>query len=403
MASAVPTIANVAEFSAINNEAFTATFIANLNNVFEYQTKDIPTIFNGRKAVLINKLRDELLVKVTTQLSEYANKTPVSSKRKSDTISDIIKLGHALARPQMPNELDTIFKTVVSEPLQNPELQLDHLEDSNTLISFVKQIRLDLDAARSEIRTLVGMNDILTSENASLKERLTVCEASLGVPDITAEERCVISQKSEGSSSDSSAMDTDDDTGNEPKKLHKKRKTRHIKEKSLEPQILPLKAVIPKNAQIVPLEATNNPAFAFIGNVNPVCSRESIHKYINEKVKLKIQLSDIQELPIKSRMRAFKVAIPSNDLRQLTSSDWPIGVKVEPYHISKRRTPARKAPLLQQPRGNNNPSHQWKFRKHHQTSSRRQNGYRQGNNPNWSNSDHYQPEYPQNYYQQSYW
>ena len=85
-------------------------------------------------------------------------------------------------------------------------------------------------------------------------------------------------------------MDTDDDSDNEPKKkLHKKRKTRHSKEKSLEPQILPLEAAIPNNAQIAPLEATNNPAFAFIGNVNPIYSRESIHKYINEKVKLKIQ------------------------------------------------------------------------------------------------------------------
>ena len=62
------------------------------------------------------------------------------------------------------------------------------------------------------------MNDILTSENASLKERLTVCEASLGVPDKAAEECCILSQGSEGSSSDSSAMDTNDDTDNEPKK-----------------------------------------------------------------------------------------------------------------------------------------------------------------------------------------
>ena len=93
----------------------------------------------------------------------------------------------------MPNELDTLFKTVVSEDLESPELQLDQLKDTNTLISFVKQIRLDLHAARSEIRTSVGMNDILANENASLKERLAVCEASLGVPDKAAEECCILS------------------------------------------------------------------------------------------------------------------------------------------------------------------------------------------------------------------
>ena len=347
MASAVPTIANVAEFSAISNEAFTATFIANLNNVFKYQTKDIPIIFNGRKAGLINKLRDELLVKVTTEFPDYANKTPVYSKRKGDNISDVIKLGHALARPQMPNELDTLFKTVENESLENTEFQPDQLKDTNTLISFIKQIRLDLDAARSEIRSLVEMNDILTNENASLKERLTVCEASLGIPDKTSEECGVLSPESESSSSDSSAMETDDDTENEPKKLQKKkRKPRH----NNKTQIVPLEATTQDSAQIAPLEATNNPTFAFIGNVNQICSRDSIHKFINEKVKLKIKLSDIQELPIKSRMRAFKVAIPSKDLPKLTSSDWPAGVKVEPYHISKRTLPARKVPLLQQSR-----------------------------------------------------
>ena len=79
--ASVPTIANAAEFSAISNNAFTATFIANLSNVFNYQANDIPNIFNERKLSLIRTLRDELLVRVATKFPDVADKTPVYQKK----------------------------------------------------------------------------------------------------------------------------------------------------------------------------------------------------------------------------------------------------------------------------------------------------------------------------------
>ena len=80
--AAVPTIANAAQFSAISNNAFSATFIANLNNVFNYQANDIPNIFNERNSSVIKTLSDELLVRVATTFPDVADKTAVLHKKK---------------------------------------------------------------------------------------------------------------------------------------------------------------------------------------------------------------------------------------------------------------------------------------------------------------------------------
>ena len=54
-------------------------------------------------------------------------------KKKADNVSDIIKLGHAIARPHMPNKLDTSFESVESNSLENLELKNDQLKDNDTL------------------------------------------------------------------------------------------------------------------------------------------------------------------------------------------------------------------------------------------------------------------------------
>ena len=156
-----------------------------------------------------------------------------------------------------------------------------------------------------------------------------------------------------------------------------------------------------QEVQIVPLEAVSEPTFAFIGNAKLTCSRESIHEHITKNINLRIKLSDIKELPITSKMRAFKVAIPRKDLQQLISSDWPIGIKVEPHDISSHNMSAHKVPLSQLPKGKKKFNKQWKFRKQHQAFHRHQNGYQPEDFQNYFHRE-YLPDYHRGY-QQSYW
>ena len=203
----VPTISDAAEFSAISNEAFVQTFIFNLNKVFDYQINDIPKIFETRKLAPITKLRNELLSRVVTEFSEFADQTPLSHRTKDDKVSDIIKLGHSLARPNSSNDLQSVFikKTVaLSESLPH----LDDLKDLDTLVAVVAKMKLELDAARSDIVTIKSVNETILIENEELKSRLVICEASLKNVDNSKETSV---GKSEVSSSDSE-KDTSDDS-----------------------------------------------------------------------------------------------------------------------------------------------------------------------------------------------
>ena len=317
-------------------------------------------IFEDRKLALITKLRKELLSTVLTKFPEFAEQTPLPHSTKDDKISDIIILGHALARPEGSNDLQNIFiKETV--PLSAGVSHLEALKDPDTLVAVVTQMKFELDAAKSDIETIKTENETLLIKNEELKSRLVICEAKLGIVDKSKETSV---GKSEVSSSDS-AEDTGDDSDTEVLQARKQKKIMKTKnsKKSLH------------EVQIVPLEAVSEPTFAFIGNAKLTCSRESIHEHITKNINLKIKLSDIQELPITCKMRAFKVAIPRKDLQQLISSDWPIGIKVEPHDISSHNMSAHKVPLSQLPKGKKKFNKQWKFRKQHQAFHRHQNGY----------------------------
>ena len=113
MSPVVPSISDLAQFSAITDQAFTQTFMFNLEKIFDYQVIDIPKIFKERKLATTKKLRVELLNKVATKFPNFANRVPLSRKVKDDIVSDILKLGHSLARPNIGNELETIYETIV--------------------------------------------------------------------------------------------------------------------------------------------------------------------------------------------------------------------------------------------------------------------------------------------------
>ena len=85
-AAFIPTlcITELRDLHAIKDEIFSATFTFNLKKIFEYQTDQIPTVFDDRKKDILKKLRTELLAQVKTTVSEFADKTPLSRKRSAN-------------------------------------------------------------------------------------------------------------------------------------------------------------------------------------------------------------------------------------------------------------------------------------------------------------------------------
>ena len=142
------------------------------------------------------------------------------------------------------------------------------LSHQPTLIQVVAQLKLDLEALKSD-------NLALRKENKSLNERLLKCEGSLGLVESHVPER-EISESGEEEINAAMAEDQDTDT------VH---------------HIIPLCAassVTPALSDI----STPNETFVYIGNVNPNCSRRSILHHITENnLNLSMDLSAIQEIP----------------------------------------------------------------------------------------------------------
>ena len=136
-AAVIPTlrITELRDLHAIKDEIFSATFIFNLKKIFEYQTDQIPTVFDDRKKDILKKLRTELLAQVKTTVPEFADKTPLFRQKKCELVNDIIILGEYLARPANTSDLLSLFP---------PDLSYQP-----TLIEVVVQLKLDLEVLKS--------------------------------------------------------------------------------------------------------------------------------------------------------------------------------------------------------------------------------------------------------------
>ena len=325
----IPTlrITELRELHAIKDEIFPATFIFNIKKIFEYQTDNIPIVFDDRKKDILKKLRAELLAQVTNNVTELSNKTPLSRQKKCEFISDIIILGEYLARPTSTSDLLSLFPADLSH--------------QPTLIQVVTQLKLDLEALKSD-------NSALRIENKSLNERLLKCEVALGLVESDASVNEIpVSREEENNT----VVAEEQETG-------------------IVPPIVPLCAA-PSVTPAMSEQVTTREAFVYIGNVNPNCSRKSILHHITENnLSVNMELSAIQEIPTKKRdTRAFKVAVPHDKLHRIVST-LPTNVRASQWrektkNPSDRRNPSvRKFPVRNQ--GN-------KFRKSYSHSANNRN------------------------------
>ena len=352
-AAVIPTlrISELRDLHAIKDEIFPATFTFNLKKIFEYQTDQIPVVFDDRKKDILKKLRNELLAQVKTNVPDFADKTPLTRQKKCEFINDIIILGAYLARPANTNDLISLFPADLSH--------------QPTLIQVVAQLKLDLEALKSE-------NIALIKKNESLNKRLLKCEGSLGLVE---SHRSESERPESGKEETNPVMVKDHDT-------------------EIVQPIIPLCAASPVTPTVSDI-STPNETFVYIGNVNPNCSRRSILHHITENnLNLSMDLSAIQEIPSRKKdKRAFKVTVLHEKMHRIIST-LPTNVSASKWRgTTRNHTPknptARKFPVR---------NHGNKFRKYHHSLNNQYEYHRR------QAYDYYHPRvYGQNDYQYSHW
>ena len=304
-------------------------------------------MFDDRKLDIVKKLRLDLLTSVGNDNAEFANKTPLSRKKKADIISDIMILGEYIARPTNISNLDGLF---------NPDLT--HPSTLNEVITLMKS---DLEAIKSE-------NRALRLENENLMTRLAKCEATLGLENEDILDEGLLNSSDEADEVDEAEEITE------------------ITE--VENSCVPLFAASSK-ASHIPDQSASGKTFVYIGNVNPTCSQKSILQHITKKIKVNVYLQDIHEIPSKKiDKRAFKVAVPQDKLHQVINN-LPANVNASQWRGGKNNSTAHKFPMKR--------NQGQRFRKNYPRSFKHQNEYH--NQQDWPPWNYHQPgEYNQNYY-----
>ena len=266
----------------VADEYIVPIYMENLTSVFEYQTNDINKILTTKKSQVLKNLREVLLDKAATDISEFQGKTPkaLGKKSKPVIIEDIITLGKVLTRSMDHTALENLFQS---------DNSISHEQDQ-------------VDLLKSELDTIKKENEALRSENYELKIILSNCQAALGISTETLKQ----SEPNEQGESNNDQI----------------------------PNIVPLRAVPPKSTPAPVKSAkpdTPEITHALIRNIDPACSRKSILNHFKEKLNMVISLSVKFELPNKKcDKRDLKVSVPANKLTHVLSN-WPEGVSAEPY------------------------------------------------------------------------
>ena len=93
-------------------------------------------------------------------------------------------------------------------------------------------------------------------------------------------------------------------------------------------------ASTPNNGPLPKVPQTVKRAYLYIANFEPSCTRNLLRAHINNSTGSNLALSDIVELNTKSRVRAFKVAVPESK-KDIVLSIWEAGIKAELYRSRK--------------------------------------------------------------------
>ena len=308
------TISELAEINTIRDEAFNITYQLNCKRICEYSDTFITAVLSDRTKVVLNPIRETLLTKVVEVLPAYADRQSLNNQDKPIIIRDIIALSRSIICVEPHAECDAVYKDT------EPEADLT---DLNSVIGYVRQLKKDLNSTKCTLKevnsnyTIMQNNyEEVKTENKNLWEILRASGLNHSV--YPKSDLSDISDASDsGSESDSSEV--------HPPQSSNKRKKKNVLE-----------------GEEIHLEGEPKKAYAFVGNVKSRCTPKEVLKHVKRNSKIKLNISDIQEMDTKSDNKDFKVTVNRSDLQTFISeTKWPSYVRVEVFTQPKSKRVTR--------------------------------------------------------------
>ena len=307
--STVPTftIVNLQDLNAFTEAAFTANYLHNLSNIFNFAPEDVPTVLTNKALITLEGLRKDLLAMVaSTTSTDLSTKTALTRKNKEEVINDILLLSEYLVKPEQSIDLSIIYSPCVS--------------DAN-IIDVVNKLLIEINALKSENKVLRDRVAALeTKQSTTSQDTSKITVSSDGDLDKNDINSVIIIDEDDEDQKELDALDNYVPPPYRP----------HVPEVAApRPVVAAPRPVVaaPRPVVAAPRPVMTEKVFVGIGNVDASCSRRSIMNHLASK-KVHVTLNDIELRSELRSKRLFKVAVPLNKVQQALMN-WPPGIETK--------------------------------------------------------------------------
>ena len=304
------TIVNLQDLNAFTEAAFTANYLHNLTNIFNFAPEDVPTVLTNKALNTLEGLRKDLLAMVaSTTSTDLSTKTALTRKNKEEVINDILLLSEYLVKPEHSIDLSIIYSPSVS--------------DAN-IIDVVNKLLIEMNALKSE-------NRVLRDRVAALETKQSTTPQD--TPKITVSSDGDLDKNDKNDINSVIIIDEDDEDQKELDALDNYVPPPYWPHDPVvaapRPVVAAPRPVVaaPRPVVAAPRPVMTEKVFVGIGNVDASCSRRSIMNHLSSK-KVHVTLNDIELRSELRSKRLFKVAVPLNKVQQALMN-WPPGIETK--------------------------------------------------------------------------
>ena len=362
-------------------------FISEIQRIFQYRMKDILEIISELDRDVLSSIHNTLANMAKTDFPKFKDRRAVQRTVAHTAAKDIWFLGFSISNQTPSKELEKIFKDNISET----DVTTTHTEQPHHVIAQIEVLIQTMNTFDTKMKALQTQVNILQNDNALLHTQLaanatnnqSVTTVLLSAEDGTTELTPAVVPSCSEPTSESDGENFQIQR-HQRKKLNKKakrdrRKVKHVRPESQlqEQQSKLLKENNKCSLKTYTAIAKQTMAQAALSKLKsaPQCQQTAAHTTDSDTTHISISGAhcDTDEAQLKAHLdemnvtgcivkdvssknqhrdwKSYKVTAPSQHAKQILSRDnWPDGIRVRPFHPSRRNQPFQ---LKRPSRGNN--------------------------------------------------
>ena len=382
------TLTNLSDLINVAPASFTASFVNNINFIYQYNLKDVQDSLELRPFIELSNLRDVLFENFLTLFPAFPAKFLVNRKIAKTVSGDIVQLGYCIVNKHLTKDIDKFTSSVkpAGEKPSSSTLQLNgDIQDLSKLIIMVTDLRKEVNDLKALVTSVQAENERMkksfqssnASEGASpvastskdlqatvakvsgdsvqSSETVNSTEAQPSGSDRSREVPNALLPHHRGSPSDpetvspaesdsSSDSLSDSQLPNMTLVQSRKKKFRKKKQSPSPKSVIKAAAASEQKSSKSKTDISGSTSDVYIGNVDPSILVPDIVSHLHSH-NIKVKKEDVHILAKGDIYHSFRVQTPAIYSKKLLESGaksiWPKGLKIRPFTPKKSSGPVR--------------------------------------------------------------